>query len=120
MRCTTIVLDDQNHSTQVGRVNVVYSLDGRIAWIVPATGSTDNWNHDHEVLAVCEAASNMARAKKAKLVVHTDNKDTCYLTNMRRQGIFQFRESLTEFGCTGTSGYVADLNRVLEFCKAQV
>ena len=122
MKCTpaptTIVLDKDHLMTQVGNVRITYSLNGRIAWIIPAIGSVDNWNHDHEVLAMCAAASNMKRSQKAKHVVHTDNKETPYLTNMRRQGVFEYRESFPAWNCTA-GGYIADLDKVLQFCQDQ-
>ena len=102
--------------TQVGNAQVVYSLDGRIAWIIPAQNFTDNWNHDDELAAVCEAASNMARAGYAKQVVHTDDKKTRYLTYMRGGEVFKWHDSFPDFGCTG-GGYAADLDKVLRFCQ---
>ena len=116
---TTRVMDKDHLVTQVGNAKVVYSLDGRIAWIIPAKGSTDNWNHDDELAAVCEAASNMARAGYAKKVVHTDNKETRYLTHMRDARVAEWHNSFPDFGCT-SPGWASDLDKVLRFCQVHM
>jgi hypothetical protein len=109
----TIVKDSELLATQVDDVKVVYALDGQIAWIVPAQGSTDAWDHHAEVYAVCEAAANMARAGRAQKMFHVDKQGSKYLTHMRSSNVFEWSEDLLE----GSGGYVAMLDNVLRFCE---
>jgi len=108
----TTVKDSELLATQVDDVKVVYALDGQIAWIVPAQGSTDTWDHRAEVYAVCEAAATMARAGRAQKMFHVDNKGSKYLTHMRDSNVFEWSEDLL-----GSGGYVATLDNVLRFCE---
>ncbi len=112
-------MDKYRLVTQVGNVQVVYSLDGRISWITPAKNFTGKWNHDDELAAVCEAASNMARAGYAEDVVHTDNKETRYLTHMRDAEVVKWHDSFPDFGCEH-GGWAANIGQIARFCEVRM
>lgn len=107
----TATLDE----TRCSNVGVVYSTDTNHIAAIKHQGPLDAF---YEAVAVCAAARRMT---PNRAVVYVDDKDSRHLNFMRYDNIFVFHKYLLWHApaLATSSGYVANLERLLAYCESK-
>ena len=107
----TATLDE----TRCSNVGVVYSRHTNHIAAIEHRGTPDEF---YEAVAVCAAARRMT---PNRTVVYVDDKDSQRLKFMRDDNIFVFHKYLLwrAPASATSSGYVANLERLLAYCESK-